>query len=203
MRSGDPAAPSVRRELQRKLIHGATAMLPVAYAAGTPGAVMAAVTGGLTAIAVLVEVARWQSPTAQRTFARWTGPLLRPHEAAGGWAGATWLFGAFFAVTVCTPPAVAVAAMWAVSAGDASASLVGRTLGRHRWPSGKSAEGSAALLLLTAAGAWGLASWPPAWAIGLGAVAALAEAPAGPGDDNVRVATAVAVAGSLSIALTH
>lgn len=203
MSSRDTAAPSVRRELQRKALHAATATLPVAYAAGASTRQLVAVTGGLTAIAVAVEVARRWSPALRGRFLDATGPLLRAHEAAGGVAGATWLFVAFAAVSALAPPAAAVAAMWAVSAGDAAASVVGRLVGRHRWPSGKSLEGSAALVAMTAAGAWGLAGWSVPLALALGAVAALAELPRGPGDDNLRISAAVGVTGSLIILVTH
>ncbi|MCU0624176.1 MAG: hypothetical protein MUF53_09975, partial [Gemmatimonadaceae bacterium] len=172
MSSGDPAAPSVRRELQRKAIHMATAVLPVAYAAGAPRWAMVGVTAGLTTLAVAVEVARRRWPAARDRFAALTGPLLRPHEAAGGVAGATWLFAAFCAVCAMTAPPVAIAAMWAVSAGDGAASVVGRAVGRVRWGSGKTLEGSLALALMTAAGAWGLAGWPLPVASGLGLAAA-------------------------------
>lgn len=203
MSSGDPAAPRVRRELQRKAIHMATAVVPVAYAAGISRALIVAGCVGLAGVAIAVEFARRMSPAAAARFTAWTGPLLRPHEAAGGLAGATWLFVAYAVVAWSTPAAVAVAAMWAVAAGDGAAAVVGRLVGRTRLPGGKTLEGSAAMWLMTAAGAWGLAHWPLGLALGLGGVAALAELPDRPLNDNLRVALAVAVAGTLMILRTH
>jgi len=201
--TADSPALTVRRELQRKAIHGATTVLPVAYAAGIRRPVMVGLTGALLATAIAVELARRWSPAVRERFDRLAGPLLRTHEAGGGVAGATWLFAAFFLVCLLTPPSVAVAAMWAVSAGDGAAGTIGRLVGRHRWASGKSLEGSVALLAMTAAGAWGLANWSPMTALGLGLAGALSEAPAGPLDDNLRTAGGVALTGILIITLTH
>jgi dolichol kinase len=201
--TGDTAALGGRRELQRKAIHAATAVIPVAYAAGVSRPVVLAACLGLTAMAVAVEVGRRVSPEIAATFRRWTGPLLRAHERAGGLAGATWLFATFALVTALTAPGVAVAAMWAVAAGDGAAGVVGRLAGRLRLANGKSLEGTLAILAMTAAGAYGLGHWPVGPSLLLGTVAALAELPRGPGDDNLRVGGAVGVTGSLLIAITH
>lgn len=200
---GDPAAPAVRRELQRKAIHVATAVIPVAYAAGLARDTVVAVCATLTGIALVVETGRRLSPAVAARFRAWTGPLLRPEEAAGGLAGATWLFAAFTAVAWGTTAPVAVAAMWAVAAGDGAAAVVGRTLGRTPLVASKTLEGALAMALMTAAGAWGLARWPLGPSAVLGLVAAAAELPARPLNDNLRVAAAVAVAGTLMIATTH
>lgn len=203
MTSGDPAAPAVRRELQRKVLHVATAVVPVGYAAGIPRRVVVAACGALLGVALLVELARRASPSAAARFATWTGPLLRPHEAAGGIAGATWLLAAFTAVTAGTAAPVAIAAMWGVAAGDGAAAIVGRTIGRIPLVAGKTLEGTLAMALVTAAGAWSFAAWPVGTAALLGGVAAAAELPARPLNDNLRVALAVAAAGSLMITQTH
>ena len=203
MTTGYTAALSGRRELQRKAIHAATAVIPVGYAAGLSRSWVLGACLALSGIALAVEIARRGSPDFSRRFRQWTGALLRPHERAGGLAGATWLFATFALVTAATPPGVAVAAMWAVAAGDGAASVVGRLVGRLRLANGKSLEGSLALLAMTAAGAYGLARWGVGPALLLGAVAALAEVPRGPFDDNLRVGTAVAAAGSLIVSLTH
>lgn len=195
-----PAAPpppadvplTLRRELARKALHLTSAVVPLAYAAGlVPRGPLAALLLALLGVALAVELGRARSERVRAHFARATGALLRPHEHRR-WAGATWLLAAFALALLLFPPAVAVAAMWAVSVGDASAAIVGRVVGRHRIAGlTKTVEGSVACAVATFAGASLVAR------LGLGAsvvaalAAAAAEAPTRPLDDNVRVALAV------------
>ena len=181
----------VRRELARKAIHLTTAVAPVAYAAGFERLPLATLLGLALAVALAVELGRVSHAGTRGIFQRTAGPLLREHEHAR-WAGATWLFLAFLGAVLLLPPAVAVAAMWAVAAGDAAAAVVGRAVGRHRvWGSGKTIEGSAACWAATFAGALLLAALPLAESVVAASAATLAELPARPGDDNVRIIAAV------------
>ena len=122
---------SLQRELARKLLHVSTAIVPVAYAAGTPRDVVGIALGALAAVALAVELAR-RSTRGAAHFTRATGTLLREHEHAGAWAGATWLLLAFLLAVVAVPRAVAVAAMLGVSLGDAAGAVVGRWWGERR-----------------------------------------------------------------------
>lgn len=203
MSSADTASSAVRQELGRKALHAATAVIPVGYAAGAPRSAVVGLLGALTAIAVLVELGRRFVPNGQATFTNVVGPLLRPHERSGGIAGATWLLASYLGAAWLAPPAVAVAAMWAVAAGDSSAAVVGRLVGRVRLPNGKSLEGALAMWAMTAAGAWGLAGWTWPMALGVGAAATLSELPRGPFDDNVRVTVSCVTLGILMFNSMH
>ena len=184
---------TVRRELARKALHLLWALVPLAYAFGAPRKL---VLGGLVVActcAVIVEIARTHSDRVRLVFDRATGLLLREHERHR-WSGATWLLLSFLLVVTLFDAPVAIAAMWAVAVGDASAAIVGRTIGRHRpGNSRKSIEGSIACAIASGAGAWLLAQLSPATSIIAGISAASAEWPARPLDDNMRIGLGVGV----------
>lgn len=192
------AAPiALGAELARKAIHLASALVPIAWGLGwvSDHALRLALTGALL-LAGSVELARRYLAGFRHWFTTFLGPMLRRHEH-GQLAGATWLALGMCVVAVLAPKPAALAALWAAAVGDAAAALVGRGMTRWRGPGpamGKTWMGSAACVAATAPGVLWLAdaSWP--MALGLGAVAAVAERPAGPGDDNLRVALATALA---------
>ena len=156
---------TVRRELARKALHMFWAGVPIAYAMGTPRRFVLAALIGACAAAVVVEIARTHSERVRVVFDRATGLLLREHERHR-WSGATWLLLCFLLVVLSFERQVAIAAMWAVAVGDASAAIIGRTLGRHRiGQSKKSLEGSVACALATSAGAFLLAQLSPSISI--------------------------------------
>ena len=167
------------------------AVVPIAYAMGIPRQL---VLGGLLAAcatAVIVETARSHSPRVRVIFDRATGMLLRAHEQHR-WSGATWLLLSFLLVVLLFDAPIAIAAMWAVAVGDASAAIVGRTIGRYRiGRSLKSIEGSLACAIASAAGALLIADLPPLLAGIAGIIAAAAEWPARPLDDNMRIGIGV------------
>jgi dolichol kinase len=183
----------LRLELARKAIHLATGVVPIAYAAGVPRRWVLLVLGALCAAAVAGEVARVHHARVGALFARTVGALFREHER-DRWSGATWLALAHLAAALLFPRAIAVAAMWGVSVGDAAGAIVGHALGRTRPGGGrsrKSLEGSAACLAATLAGALLVARLSP-WESALAAVAATAaEWPSRPLDDNIRIVAAV------------
>jgi dolichol kinase len=173
-------------ELSRKTLHLTTASVPVSLWLGVEQRIVAATLVALFGVACAVEIARRRSPSFGARFTATVGVMLRPHEVAEGVTGATWLLSAFAFTCLAAPLSVAIAATWAGAIGDASAALLGRAWRLARGGSGK-----------TAAGAWWLGGFSPVAALGLGAVAALAEWPAITLDDNVRVTTAVAIAAFL------
>ena len=183
---------TLRRELARKALHLTTATVPVAYAAGLlPRPFLIALVLALLGVALAVELGRARSERLRAHFTRATGALLRAHEHHR-WSGATWLLAAFAVAILFYPPAIAVAAMWAVSIGDAGAAIVGRAIGRHRIAGlTKSLEGSVACALLTFLGAALVARLHVGESVVAAIAAAIAEAPRRPLDDNVRVAIAV------------
>lgn len=223
--NGVPARLSLRREVARKALHLVFVVVPLAYAFGFPRRWLVAGLGAAAVVAVVIEVARaWHAPTRER-FVRWVGALLREHEQAR-WSGATWMVLSMLVLAAFAPRGVAVAAMWAISAGDAAAALVGRAFERRgevgdvthgpalttqpergggvgaggiERAGGKTIRGSAACFVVTLAGAFALANLAPVESVVAAALATAAERPGGWVDDNVRIAAVVA----LGILLWH
>jgi dolichol kinase len=188
---------AARRETTRKALHLLFAAVPIALAAGAARTLVIATLSTLLALAIAVEVARARSPAVARAFTRTVGPLLRDREQGAQrmqWTGATWLIAVSLAAVALLPRADAIAVTWAVTVGDASAALIGVTLGGRLLPrrSGKSFEGAAACFLATFAGAYGVAALSVSLALAVAAAATLAEWPRSAIDDNVRVAAATA-----------
>lgn len=181
----------LRHELARKAIHLQSAAVPAAYALGVPRLVLLVFLLFLLVTALVVEIARRRSLRVRAGFDRVFTPLLRDHEH-GGLSGATWLLAAFFLALLLLPREAAIAAMWAVSLGDASAALVGRWIGRRRLTrSSKTLEGSVACAAMSFVGAWLVAGLPVGVSAGAGVLAAAAEWPGRPLDDNLRIAAVV------------
>jgi phytol kinase len=191
----------LRHELARKAVHVSSAAVPAAYAAGYPRAWLLGALAALVVVAIAVEVTRLRHAATARLFTRLTGPMLRAHEHAR-WSGATWLLASFALAALLFPPAIAVAAMLAVSLGDASAAIVGRWAGvlrarRGASTVGKTWVGSAACATVTALAALLVAGLTPGASAAAGLAAAAAERPDWPVDDNVRVALAAGIAAVL------
>ncbi len=184
-------AVTLRHEVARKAIHLASAVVPVAYAAGLRRDLLAALLGGALVVALGVEVARHRLPRVRAPFERAVGDLLRPHERAR-WSGATWMLVAYVLAVALFPRAIAVAAMLAVALGDAAAAVIGRWAGARRATpaAGKTWAGTVACAVATVLGALLVARLAPGAALACAIAAALAERPRGPFDDNVRVALA-------------
>lgn len=205
----DGAGTALRHELARKAIHLASAVVPLAYALGTPRRMLLLALAALAIVALSVEAARHRWARAQAAFVRAVGPLLRAHEHTR-FAGATWLVVAYAASVVLFPRAIAVAAMCAAAFGDASAAIVGRAASvaraqRTGMPSaGKTFAGSAACATITTIAAYGIAGLSVPTALATGVVASVAERWAIVRvDDNVRVALAAGYGAWASDALAH
>lgn len=188
MSSADTAGSAVSREVARKTLHLATSALPLAYAAGLPRQWVLWLLGAALAVALLVEGARRQSPTLARRFEEWTAGMLRPEESRGALTGATWMLVGYLAAVSLAPRDAAIAAMWAVAAGDGVATLVGRRFGT---PGAKSTVGSLAMLLVTFAGGWWVAALAAPWALATAVSATVAERWPSVGNDNLRIPAAV------------
>lgn len=176
----------MRHELGRKALHLLSLAVPVLYALDVPRVWLLWLVGSLAGIALVVEIGRVRSPAVRAQFVRRTGALLRAHEHERI-AGATWLLLAFFSALLVLPRDIAIAATWAAALGDASAGIVGRTLGRIRFGAAKTLEGSVACFLATLAGAVLVAQLPIGAAVAGALGATAAEHPETRIDDNVRI----------------
>ena len=187
-----PAGLALRHELVRKAIHLQSVAVPAAYALGVPRMPLLVLVLFLLVTALVVEIARRRSTRVRAGFSRLFASLLRAHEHAG-LSGATWLLLSFFLALLLLPKQAAIAATWAVSLGDATAALAGRTIGRHRLTrtSVKTLEGSVACAAISFLGAWLVAGLPIGVSAGAGFLAAAAEWPGQPLDDNLRIAAVV------------
>lgn len=178
-------AVGLRRELRRKRIHLATALVPAA-AWLLPQVLVATVMAAAVAVALGVEWARRRVAWVRYRFLRGTRPMLRGHERHG-LAGATWMAIAYLLAVLVFPRPVAVVAMLYNALGDAAAAVAGRRWGRHRVAWGKSWEGAGAGLVVNlAVGLLVPGIGPVAAVVGALVATALEFLPL-PLDDNLRI----------------
>lgn len=188
----DRAPLSLPREAVRKALHLATCAVPVLYSRHLTRDILVAILAGGLLAAVGVEIARRQCRRVAAAFQWSFGALLRDGERAGV-TGATWLVTACLAAVVLLPRPAAIAALWCACAGDPAATLVGRAFrGRPgaRRAGAKTPAGSAACLLVSVAGTWGLARYPWGVAAIVAMAATIGERVQMRLDDNVRVVAA-------------
>lgn len=139
-----PTATQYSGEVGRKLIHLASALIPL-LALVIPRDWMLWMLGACVLLMLVIEwVRRWHMHV-RRTFERLLGFMLRRSERRG-LTGATWVFtGAFFALALFRLD-IAVAALLILSVSDSLAALIGRRFGREQFL-GKSLAGSSAFFL--------------------------------------------------------
>ena len=188
-----PSLP-IGREVARKGLHLAAAVLPVIYALGAPRGALVAILAVASALALLIEGARRTSPEIGRRFDRVFGRLMRPHESRSI-TGATWLALSCLVAVVVLSRGAAIAALWCATVGDPAAALIGRFWSISRaTPSygkaGKTFPGTLGCALASFAGVWMVAGYHPVLAAVVAVAAALAEMMPLAIDDNVRVAVA-------------
>lgn len=191
-----PVKITYRAELLRKLIHLCTAMVPLCMLAVGKWPV-AFVFALLAAIALGYDVLRARSAWFARWVHRAIGFMLRTSEWSRGRivaSGATWVLVSLAVVAMLFPVRIAVPALVMSLASDAVSAIVGRRIGRHKWPgSRRTVEGTAAFIasgLIIMAVFPGIAFWAGAGCV---VAAALAEIPSRPLDDNFRVPVAAAL----------
>ena len=195
----DPApALSYRVELQRKAIHLGALVLPLAMLA-LPTPLARGILTALAGLAVFLDVARQRVPAVRRVLVdKAFGWMMRAEEVppVGGplvFNGAVWMCLSAAACVWLFPPSVGAAALAMLMLGDGAAAVVGRRVGRTKWPgTPKSVEGSAAYVVAAFAMGLAVTLWPGAQltvlACAVGAVVGAAlEALPIPVNDNFRV----------------
>ena len=195
----DPApALSYRVELQRKAIHLGALVLPLAMLA-LPTPLARGILTALAGLAVALDVARQRVPAVRRVLVdKAFGWMMRAEEVppVGGplvFNGAVWMCLSAAACVWLFPPSVGAAALAMLMLGDGAAAVVGRRVGRTKWPgTPKSVEGSAAYVVAAFAMGLAVTLWPGAQltvlACAVGAVVGAAlEALPIPVNDNFRV----------------
>jgi dolichol kinase len=134
-----------RGEAARKLIHVAVSLVAAGVLAVVPYPAGVIVLAAATLVALAVEVGRRLMPSLERRFRTAFGAMLREGEE-GRLTGATTLAVGYTAAALLAPGWPAVAGILVMGLADPAAALVGRRAGRHRYPGGKSLEGSLAFL---------------------------------------------------------
>lgn len=185
-------------ELQRKAIHLVALVLPASILTLPRPAAVAGL-AALAALSVGLDVARQRVPAVRRLVVdRAFGGLMRPEELPpeGGplvLNGAAWMCVSAALCAWLFAPGVAAAALAMLMVGDGAAAVVGRRVGRTKWPgSPKSVEGSLAYAATAFLVGLAVVAWPGS-GVGVGTVAlgavvgAAVEAVPIPLNDNVRV----------------
>lgn len=157
-----------RQEFFRKLIHITSLVVPGLYFVVPRWHMVLLISLGLL-IAGTVEILRFTSLPFGRLFERLFRSLLRDQESTH-LTGATYLILGFLLTTLLFPREEAIFGMFVTGFSDAAAALVGRTLGRHKLPGGKTLEGSLAFFAATFVLAGAMFSMP--WGVLVGVAAA-------------------------------
>jgi phytol kinase len=191
----------LRHEVVRKALHLSAGLIPVAYAMGAPRRVLGTVLGLTSALALLVELLRRVDATVDARINRAFGSLMREHERKSI-TGATWLSLSCLGVVLMLSRGAAISALWCVTVGDPAAAIAGRWWTERRQPDprtkgGKTIAGTLACGVVSFAGVWMLAGYPPAAAAVIAAAGAAAEAAPWGLDDNLSIAGAAGVAAQL------
>lgn len=137
-------------ELWRKATHVGALIIPGSYYLFDLSQLqMLFIMVPITILMIFIDISRLRGWAFwHRLACRIGGKLVRGHEAAGDFTGATYiLLSVCFTVAMFSRP-VAVAALAFIIVGDTLAALVGRKFGRH-WFGRKSIEGTLACLVGT------------------------------------------------------
>lgn len=179
---------SFRQELWRKATHTGALIIPVGYSFFSFDKVtMLAIMTPFAVAMTIIDLARLRQMSLWNRWARpLIGKLLRNHEVAGDFSGATYILWSVVATVALYRRDVAVAALAFIVVGDTLAALIGRKFGRHKFGR-KSLEGSLACLAGTVLVAFVAPGLALPTALCGAVVATVAEAFSGPIDDNVSV----------------
>ena len=155
-----------------------------------PTSALAAILGGIIALAVGTDVLRLRRPALNRRFLHAFRHLVSPRESAR-WASSTWYVIGAAAVMLLFPARVWIPSILVVALADPCAAVCGQLWGRAR-PGRPSPLGTAVFWVVATACLLPFTGIGPAAVIGL--VAAAAERAPIPVDDNLTVPLATAAA---------
>lgn len=111
---------------------------------------MLAIMVPVTILMILIDIARLRQWLFWRAFARRIiSPVIRHHEMAGDFTGATYILLSVCLTVALYDKPIAIAALAFVVVGDSFAAIIGRRFGRHKFGN-KSVEGSLGCLSSTA-----------------------------------------------------
>lgn len=125
-----PEQLNLGREIQRKLIHISTIILPLAYLMGMPKQITLYISFTLAAGFLVADVLRMNFTLARRYFMRVFSVLLREQEKESRLTGATWLFTGMALCFYLFPLPSAVCGAIFVCLADPAAAIIGRRYGR-------------------------------------------------------------------------
>jgi dolichol kinase len=141
---------SFAQELARKATHMGALGVPCGYyLLELQRLQMLCILIPVTLAMILIDVARLRDWNLWRSFAsRIIGRIIRAHELAGDFTGATYILLSFCLTIGFFDKPLAIAALAFTIVGDTFAAIVGRKFGRHRFRN-KSVEGSLGCLVGT------------------------------------------------------
>ncbi len=137
-----------RDELVRKLIHLFSLSIPIIYYFIPRGDAIL-ILSILTAVALILDLTRYLSPSVGRVFYKYFGFLLRKHEldsSKKNLNGATYVFISALICVILFPKVLFITAFTILIISDTMAALIGRKFGKHRLLS-KSLEGTLAFFI--------------------------------------------------------
>jgi dolichol kinase len=177
---------SILPEVQRKAIHLAFILVPLAYLYDlVPRWLLVRGLLVATLASIVIELARLHDARVRAYFRLFFGNLIRNHEHRQLLGSTYLLIASVLTIELFAKP-YAVAALGALILGDTAAALVGRTLGRLKL-FGKSLEGSLACFAVSFLFAWGVVGLDARTAaIGMLAATLFEFLPI-PLDDNFRI----------------
>ncbi len=184
---------SVRGEATRKSVHLLVSLVAAAVVWQLPPLAAATTFAAATFLALGVELARRATRSTASLFDRHLGHLLRSGEG-GRLTGATTLALGYTTAVVAFPGVPALAGILVAGGADAVAAVVGRRFGRHRYPGGKSVEGSLGFLAVVLPLSLLLPGLPAPGAVMLAIGLTGIEALTLPVDDNLYLPMATAAA---------
>ena len=187
--TGEPAQQiTFRRELARKATHMGALIIPIGYyVLNLQKWSMFVIMLVASVLMLAIDISRLRNWILWSGFVkRLIAPIVRVHEEAGDFTGATYLLLSACVTVALYDRPVVIAALAFIIVGDSFAAVIGRRFGVHRFRN-KSIEGSLACLVGTILVALLVPDLPLSVAIPGAFIATVIEAfPMGV-DDNVSV----------------